>query len=415
MEIELQCPQCGAPASLDETDRLLTCPYCRVRLLPRACGFFRYFFPVPEPVKSEGREIFYIPYWRMRGMLFSCKPYEVEQRIVDTSKHASDLPDMPESLGLRSQALRMRFVTSELSGRLVSVGRRFEDLGKDPEKLLLSRHGELDEDAPFFRAFIGEAISLVYTPIYLERGVVFDAILGEAVCGEAGTPPSVDFLPYDHVQPVTFLPTLCPNCGWDLIAERESCILLCDKCNSAWDASAETLNRVEFATVSGKERNGAVGYLPFWQIEASVEGVKLQSFADLVRFANLPKALRNEWEDQAIFFWTPAFKVAPQLFLRVSQQVTLAQPASNPEPVLPETILYPVTLSLSAAVQSLRILFAVISTRKKDVFPVLNSVKIAMINARLIFLPFASTPNEFILSDLPCAIQKNALRTGKGM
>ncbi|MGD9137268.1 MAG: hypothetical protein PVH42_10930, partial [Desulfobacterales bacterium] len=28
--IEYQCPQCGAPATIEETDRLFTCQFCRV-------------------------------------------------------------------------------------------------------------------------------------------------------------------------------------------------------------------------------------------------------------------------------------------------------------------------------------------------------------------------------------------------
>ena len=44
-QIEHNCPQCGAPVILDETDRLLTCPYCRTRLYLATTGYFQYHLP----------------------------------------------------------------------------------------------------------------------------------------------------------------------------------------------------------------------------------------------------------------------------------------------------------------------------------------------------------------------------------
>ena len=44
-QIEQGCPQCGAPVTLDETDRLLACPFCRTRLYLVPEGHFRYHIP----------------------------------------------------------------------------------------------------------------------------------------------------------------------------------------------------------------------------------------------------------------------------------------------------------------------------------------------------------------------------------
>jgi hypothetical protein len=40
--IEYQCPQCGAPAILTETDRLFTCQFCRVKSYLLPGDYFRY-------------------------------------------------------------------------------------------------------------------------------------------------------------------------------------------------------------------------------------------------------------------------------------------------------------------------------------------------------------------------------------
>ena len=44
-----QCPQCGAPADLEETDRLFACPFCRVTSLLLTRDYFRYVLPARNP------------------------------------------------------------------------------------------------------------------------------------------------------------------------------------------------------------------------------------------------------------------------------------------------------------------------------------------------------------------------------
>jgi hypothetical protein len=413
MEIALQCPQCGAPVSLDESDRLLACAYCRVRLLPRSDRFFRYYFPLPETSPSKDRDLFYLPYWRTKGMFFTCTAaYSVEGRMVDTSFAALNRPGIPESLGLRTQALKLRFVTPEMTDHLIPKDLVFQEMCLTPEDRVFqsqSDPGRCDND--FLRAFVGDVISLVYSPVYFEGDTMFDAILGRPMVPVRGVRELLPARPdADGEGTVKFLPALCPNCGWELIAGKQSSVLLCNRCNAAWVASGQSLEQMEYAVVSNKAVSGASEYLPFWQIEAAVKGAKLDSYADLVRFANLPKVVRKEWEEQPFFFWVPAFKASPQAFLRVAQQITLAQPQETFDSLLPETTIHPVTMSLSEAGQALTILLAEIATRKKFFFPSLSSVSAAVKKARLVFFPALPTMTELVVCGLPCAIQKNTLR-----
>ncbi len=41
--IELQCPQCGAPVTMEEADRILACAFCRVRLIMIHPGYPQYY------------------------------------------------------------------------------------------------------------------------------------------------------------------------------------------------------------------------------------------------------------------------------------------------------------------------------------------------------------------------------------
>ena len=83
--IDYQCPQCGAPAVLDETDRLFFCEYCRVKSYLITKDYFRYTLPSKAP---ENKKLLYFPYWRFKGMLFSCVSNGVRQKFIDVSHQA---------------------------------------------------------------------------------------------------------------------------------------------------------------------------------------------------------------------------------------------------------------------------------------------------------------------------------------
>ena len=109
--VEHRCTQCGAPIILEETDRFFTCPFCRVRICLTTKEFFRYYLLPPEKTTEE---MFYVPYWRVRGMVFSCdEELEVKSSVVDATHCGFGLGIYPESLGLRPQALKLRFATPE--------------------------------------------------------------------------------------------------------------------------------------------------------------------------------------------------------------------------------------------------------------------------------------------------------------
>ena len=103
-QIEHNCPQCGAPVTLEETDRLFVCPYCRTRLYLIVGDYFRYCIPPPETTSGE---IIYIPYWRLKGLSLSVQDVGVNSRFVDVSVLALASDVFPPSLGLKPQALNV--------------------------------------------------------------------------------------------------------------------------------------------------------------------------------------------------------------------------------------------------------------------------------------------------------------------
>jgi DNA-directed RNA polymerase subunit RPC12/RpoP len=154
-QIEEGCPQCGAPVTLEETDRILACPFCRTRLFLVPEGHFRYH--IPPATGAEG-ELFYIPYRRLRGSAFTVASTGVSHRFVDANAIAADLPGLPPSLGLRPQVLKLRFDSPATEGRFIPVDRSVEqtlpDLRGTPQGV-------------FYRGFIGETVSLIHAPVLL--------------------------------------------------------------------------------------------------------------------------------------------------------------------------------------------------------------------------------------------------------
>jgi hypothetical protein len=399
-----QCPQCGADTCLEETQRLFTCPFCRVKLFIAVDDYFRYVLPLSFPSREEA---IFVPYWRLKGMYFSYDGAAVQTGLLDVSHNATRLEFLPASLGLRSQTLRLKFLSPEIQGSFLKHARSCDDILKtledplDPEMPLLSE-----------KTFMGESVSMIFSPIFVRNRAAYDGILGEKI---AALPEAVskELLGSRGKAEGTmsFLPSLCPDCGWDMEGDPESVVLTCGNCRSAWSASRKGFEKVPCSFLPLEE--DALLYLPFWRIEAEIKGVPLGSYADAVRFFNLPKAVRREWE-QAPFCWlAPAFKIHPDLFLKVAQRMTFQAATPFLKGDLPGGSLYPVTLPWKDAFESLRIILAQSAVNKKDMAGLYPSIGFALKAAELLYWPFHLSGLELIRPDRQLSIQANALKWGK--
>jgi hypothetical protein len=404
-QIQQGCPQCGAPVTLEETDRLLACPFCRVRLYLAPERNFRYLIP---PASGGEGELFYIPYWRLRGSSFTISPPGVTNRFVDTSALAADIPGLPHSLGLRPQVLKLRFVTPSTEGRFIRP-----ELSAD--RVLPGM------DAPareiFHRVFIGESVSLIYAPLLLRDKVLRDAFLDKPLCS-CGSNQRERLRATSAERPgsVRFVPTLCPHCGWNMEGGKESLVLLCRNCNSAWSCPEGSFERVEFVVIRpppGTE--GVATHLPFWRMKPRIEGIGLTSYADLIRIANLPKAIVPAFSEAPLYFWSPAFKIQPALYLRWARQMTVFRPAGDADDLPPGTAPYPVTLPLRDASEGIVPTLAQMITDRQKLYPRLAGLRITIEASRLEYHPFIGNQNELIHPALRVALDRTALAFGIGL
>jgi len=232
--IEEQCPQCGAPVTLKETDRLFSCTFCRVKLYIMSSGFFRYCIPPPEDLEEE---IVYAPYWRFRGMSFSLSQQGLKHRVIDTSFPATGYDFLPPSLGLRPQTQKLKFMSPEIKGKFLKQKIPFKQIFSNIKAEEKTSAEQIENPSVFLQSFIGETTSLIYAPFYLKDYRFHDAILKSPVQTESDNKPRSVPLEKTQNWNRSFQPTLCPLCGWDLNGEKESCILICNNCHSAWKAS----------------------------------------------------------------------------------------------------------------------------------------------------------------------------------
>lgn len=400
--VQQECPQCGAPIGLEETDHLLRCPYCHVKSFLFAPDYFR----LVLPHKAPDKEIIYAPYLRFKGNAYVCQGQAIGHRIVDITHLGTPVKGLPISLGLRPQAMKMEFVSKDTAGSFLENSLGIADV-MDRVERQASGSGQL-----FYRAYIGETVSLIYLPLYVQKDTLFDAILNRPI---VKLPQEKDTLGSAAMSQtkwrLTFMSTLCPRCGWSLEGERDSVVLTCSNCHTAWEALKGQFARVSLEVVPGQGEKTV--YLPFWKITASARGIEINSFADFIRVTNQPKVVQKEWENQDMSYWCPAFKIPPGIFVRLISQMTITSKDFKTEETIPKHGLHPVTMPQGEAVQSMKLTLASSALTKRNTFPLLPQVSFAVKDSTLVYIPFTDKGHDFVQQHLRVSINKKAMEYGR--
>ncbi|MCP4682857.1 MAG: hypothetical protein GY864_11035, partial [Desulfobacterales bacterium] len=238
--VEHQCPQCGAPITLGEETLFFVCGFCRVRSCISQKGFSRYYFSLSSDAPKDSKLV-YLPYWRFKGVRYACHFSGVEHRFLDISSLAMEDPGhLPFSLGLRSQALPLKLISSETRGKFIRPA-EFKSSIKASDRRARSVRKDL---SPVFREDIGETLSLIYSPFYIHKNRLFDGILNKPIQEIAFG--DIDIMSLDHCRPekeTVFVSGLCPDCGWDLEGHFDSLVLICRNCQTLWRARGNKLGK----------------------------------------------------------------------------------------------------------------------------------------------------------------------------
>ncbi len=364
-------------------------------------NYFRYMLPHNAP---ESQELVYFPYWRFKGMLFSCLSSGIQNRFLDASQQAVQSTLFPPSVGLRSQAMKLRFVSPETQGWFIKPTLPFRQV----METFLTRFNLKMPGPILHQSHIGESLSLLYAPFYVGKRIM-DAVLNQPVSGELDETFELSrFSGGPADWRIRFIPTLCPNCGWDMQGRRDALVLHCTNCESMWQASKEGMSRINVAHLSNPEDKNII-YLPFWRIRAEVSGIDLSSYADLVKVANLPKVVQPGWDRIPCHFWNPAFKVRPRSFMRLTHHITLSQPRDHLVAKVPKGSMHPVNLPVSESVETLKLNIAGILRPKKAVEDRIAEIQVKPSRYLLAYLPFEIRHHDLVQTTFNIAVNRNQL------
>ncbi|MFC1769441.1 hypothetical protein ACFLZI_00140 [Nitrospirota bacterium] len=411
LKVEHPCPQCGAPVIMEEADHFFECGFCRVRLCIGTSDFHRYYI---APKTRSIDDVLFVPYWHLRGTRLMVEPYKVTQKMMDTSLLAREIDYMPPNLGYRTQTLKLHFASPKLNALFLQPTFPYEDVVKQTEYLnrtAMSYQSEVKE--PFHKAFIGEAVSMIFAPIYIKGSGIFDAVLDRPLTRK--NPRREEALEgAGRLRPwrLRFIPAHCPTCGWDMEGANDSVVFTCRNCDSAWSSNSNGFKKVPFRVVHTRQPDAL--HIPFWRIDANVEGIAASSYADIVRLANLPKVIRATWEKEKMYFWFPAVKLNPRGFTRLSMISTLHRPGflfkDKARGEFRRTTLAPTNVEATEAAEGLHALLASMAVDKKMFFPLLADVKVKSTGKQLYYFPFVRKGTDYVQPDMGFSIQKNAFR-----
>ncbi len=394
--------------SLEETERIFTCAYCRVKLCLGNRGPLECYIPAPP---ESGADISYVPYWRLKGMAFSVTTAgAIRSGAVDVSHIALDAKPLPWSLGIQTQLARVRSLEPHVAGTFLapslSIGEALAGYEKNMKQLGIPSWSE----RTLHRAWIGEQASLIYYPFARQGGQIKDALRVRACEPEADWEARGAAVKKPE-WPVRFYAATCPDCGRDLGGEGDSLVLTCPTCERAWKRESEGLEEMPYGVIPEKG-GGALHGLPFWRIRAGIEGVALSSVADYMRFCNLPRAVTPSMEEAPFHFWVPAFKIHADLFLTLIRRMTLFQWQGEMEKGLGGIECYPVSMPAGEAVESLTTALVDLAADKKNLLPGLGDIRIEAKETLLVYMPFRAKGGELVQPQVPLGIQRKALQFG---
>ncbi len=413
LQISHPCPSCGGPVEMQEADRLTSCLYCDVQSYMVHSGLQRYVLPDQVPAHIAREKILYFPYLRFKGNMFTCQGMEVQTKVLDTTHRGLETDMLPLSLGMKPQAMKVALVSKALTGLFV---RRQDTAIKVLQRAYLVEDTitEMNEQALNHRAFIGETVSCIYLPLYIENGLVYDGVLTRKIGRvEPWLTDKTTLVRYQQEWEPRFLATICPQCGASMQGEHDSLVMNCYNCDSCWTEKKGKFVPVPYMRLSPRKKNGL--QLPFWRISVETNGIRMRTLADFLRATNQPVVVNWKHEEQDLEFWVPAMKLRPKIFLKVAKGATLSQlnfPAGEKKLRKP---LFPVTLTLKEAVQSLKSIVAATTVNKKDVLPQLPNLSFEIKRTALVFLPFEDTGHDLVQEHSSLAIASSVVQTGRNL
>ncbi len=463
LHLEHQCPQCGAPIGMLETDHILSCPYCRTHLFMQwPDGISRYFLP-----SSLQKPTFYVPYWRFRGSEIQLSKENESYGLLDATAIAVRRTHLPRSVGIRAQTIRGKLVGSDLGAPFLEADLPLDeflasldenkkvDTGRDspkkipPERIISDFYsGKTPRREMIFtqktmrqkstengrllaqlthlyasgttgekvrhHAFIGETVSMLYFPYFIENNRLHDGLTGRVLSDFPSSEMPGLSCSRPTLEGIQFQPAHCPNCGWDLEGDKQSIVLTCANCLWAGCAGHQRPTSVSYGYWDCSFRPHV--WIPFWTLRIESRGIPLSTVGDFRMIANPYTRFSAVAPESQMRFWMPAFKIHPAQLLRIASAITVnQQPPRPPDHRCSREPHLPVTLPHKEAFQAIHLLVASLCRRRKKYFELSAEKNYRLVEVSLAYIPFIRRNMELIQPDINFAIQARAIEQGSNL
>lgn len=486
---EFSCPQCGAPAVLDETEYAVNCAFCRTSSLLLPDRFFRYYFP-----PAVDGDLIYVPYWRLRGAYFRIHSEDDEikrlTKFIDTTILGVSLPHLPYSLGIRTQNLTLKPVCDDLPGtflrpditlgqvrgkvtRVQASGRQFsksvEDLHTRSREFIEQQESQNVSDYTYYsnfnaslnaeaelidlistaaidlfkkkqedrrklelertkiqlrtaaekpvdyQEFIGEIISLLYYPVTMKDGVLTDGVLEEPLSRAKGVDTLLTEKPAVTVKKTwKSLPLTCSGCGWTLQGASDSILFTCTNCDTRWLFHDKKLRRCSVLHLEPEADHSV--FLPFWKLKIRCPGFEETVYENQIKRNFIWRGTGKEAPVLVTEIWTPALRLLPDELLIAAMKLNAHAGRLDLKKGPPHgTALFPVTLPISEAVESLTLILYEMTGNKSRLAPDLHNLEITAAEARVVYVPFQKQATDLVQPRMQFAIRHAAIRDRTGV
>ncbi len=406
---------------LDVGSPLLVCPFCRTSLYLCPDGPLAYFME-PDRLPHDGAEtLVHLPFWRFRGIRFRVRENQVQGALLDNTTPAVEGLPPGATLGIRPQVAPLTLLSHGRKALPPSIS------DEDALQQAMTRVKMAEAQRPDLERFIGETQCLIHAPFFLRRdrrgenGVLQGAWKGASLkyrlpAEEFGRLEQESRRPQAAVS-MRFLSLVCPECAGALPAVDSAVALVCAGCLRGWRIAGQEYQPLKYRVLRTADPGPRGRFLPFWQMDIELQGLPLTSRAQMRRSLIPYQETPESWEDQPLRLFVPAFKLNPQVLIRLAGNISLA-PFDRPE----ESDEFrqgeqaeSVRLPLTEAAQALKLVLCSLFSRSRQLAPLVPGSALRISKARLVFLPFRNRGRDFIEPLSNQSVPAAALRLGHAL
>ena len=359
---KFNCPGCGSPLEMSEGTISFRCSFCglvmrvgtpgRVLKYYYECGLddFALKFAVERHFKEKNQslnfrqakhQLFYLPFYRFRGMTYSLLTEKVFEGDVDANQTPLPpkivihqrcrnfdltIPAFSEeafgldTLGVRPEVMPLNAFTNEtlfMEVTPVDITFSLDEARQQALAMFSLNLGFATEGKECLTSeIIGELLSIIYYPVWsyglkMEDGeyTLFIDGLAKRVINEI--PGPFEYKPTGRNQfqgeLLTPISHKCPNCGGDLPVSESSLIYYCSNCRRSYIINKDSY---EYITTQSAIYDPADGHYPFWRFPFSAcQGTNTVGEFARILTGEIPLIAKSKAASQ-FYLYVPAFKIA---------------------------------------------------------------------------------------------------------